>query len=303
VAPSRNDPALPTGILGFIGLGVMGEPMCRNLVRKSGHRVVGFDLAPAPLERLRVDGVIAGRSVREVVKQADVLFLSLPSGAEVEAVCGGGDGIAALARAGQTIVDLGTSPVSLARSLAARLGAKGAGFADSPVARTRAAAIDGTLSIMVGTDETTFVRLRPLLATMASDITHCGGPGAGQLVKIMNNMVLAQTVVALAEALAAARRSGVDGQRLFDALAKGSADSFALRNHGMKSMLPGVFPERAFSAEYMLKDIRYALDLAHDAELDLRGARTAFALLEEAIADGHGREYWPVLYKVVERSG
>jgi 3-hydroxyisobutyrate dehydrogenase-like beta-hydroxyacid dehydrogenase len=71
----------------------------------------------------------------------------------------------------------------------------------------------------------------------------------------------------------------------------------------MKSMLPGVFPERAFSAEYMLKDIRYALDLAHDAELDLRGARTAFALLEEAIADGHGREYWPVLYKVVERSG
>jgi 3-hydroxyisobutyrate dehydrogenase-like beta-hydroxyacid dehydrogenase len=292
---------LPTGVLGFIGLGVMGEPMCRNLVRKSGHRVMGFDLAPAPLERLRVDGVIAGRSVREVVEQADVLFLCLPSGAEVEAVCGG-DGVVALARAGQTVVDLGTSPVSLARSLAARLGAKGAAFADSPVARTRAAAVEGTLSIMVGADEATFRRLRPLLATMASDIAHCGGPGAGQLVKIMNNMVLAQTVVALAEALAAARRGGVDGQVLFDALANGSADSFALRNHGMKSMLPGVFPERAFPTEYMLKDVRYALELAHDAGLDLRGARTALACLEDAIAAGFGREYWPVLYKVIERS-
>jgi 3-hydroxyisobutyrate dehydrogenase-like beta-hydroxyacid dehydrogenase len=294
---------LPTSVLGFIGLGVMGEPMCRNLARKSGRRVVGFDLASAPLGRLRVDGVTAGRSVREVVERADVLFLSLPSGAEVEAVCGGAEGVVALARAGQTIVDLGTSPVSLARSLAARLGAKGAAFADAPVARTRAAAIDGTLSIMVGADETTLLRVRPLLATMASDITHCGGPGAGQLVKIMNNMVLAQTVVALAEALAAARRSGVDGRVLFDALAKGSADSFALRNHGMKSMLPGVFPERAFSAEYMLKDLRYALDLAHDAGLDLRGARTALALLEESVAAGNGREYWPVLYRVVERSG
>jgi 3-hydroxyisobutyrate dehydrogenase-like beta-hydroxyacid dehydrogenase len=287
--------------LGFIGLGVMGEPMCRNLARKSGHRVVGFDLDPAPLARLRADGVSAARSPREVAAQAEVLFLSLPSGTEVEAVCGGDGGIAALARPGQTVVDLGTSPVSLARSLAARLAARGAAFADAPVARTRAAAIEGTLSIMVGADEATFARIRPLLATMASEITRCGGPGAGQLVKIMNNMVLAQTVVGLAEALAAARRSGVDGRLLFETLAKGSADSFALRNHGLKAMLPGAFPERAFSVEYMLKDLRYALELARDAGLELRGARTAAACLEEAVAAGHGREYWPALYRMVDR--
>jgi 3-hydroxyisobutyrate dehydrogenase-like beta-hydroxyacid dehydrogenase len=287
--------------LGFVGLGVMGEPMCRNLARKSGRRIAGFDLDPAALERLRPDGVTPARSPREVVEQAEVIFLSLPGGAEVEAVCGGEEGIIALARAGQTVVDLGTSPVSLARTLAARLGAKGVAFADAPVARTRAAAIAGTLSLMVGAEEPTYRRIEPLLATMASDITHCGGPGAGQVVKILNNMVLAQTVVALAEALAAARRSGVDGRVLFDALAKGSADSFALRNHGMKAMLPGEFPLRTFSAEYMLKDVGYALTVARDAGLELRGADVVRTLLEETIAAGHGKAYWPALYEVVDR--
>jgi len=139
-----------------------------------------------------------------------------------------------------------------------------------------------------------------LLATMASEVTHCGGPGAGQLVKLLNNMVLAQTVVALAEALAAARRSGVDAKLVFETLAKGSADSFALRNHGMKALLPGAFPERAFSAEYMLKDLRYALAAAREAGIELRGARNALDLLEATIAAGHGKEYWPALYKIVD---
>jgi 3-hydroxyisobutyrate dehydrogenase-like beta-hydroxyacid dehydrogenase len=287
--------------LGFIGLGVMGEPMCRNLARKSGGRVIAHDLSAAPLERLAADGVTPAHSVREVAGQADVVFLSLPSGADVEAVCAGGAGLVATARAGQTIVDLGTSPVALARSLADRFGAQGAGFADAPVARTREAAIAGTLAIMVGAADEVFRHIRPLLGTMGSDVTHCGRPGAGQLAKIMNNMVLAQTVVALAEALATARGSGVDARLLFEALGKGSADSFALRNHGMKALLPGAFPERAFSAEYMLKDVRYALDAAREAGLDLRGARNALALLEETIAAGYGKEYWPALYKVIGR--
>jgi 3-hydroxyisobutyrate dehydrogenase-like beta-hydroxyacid dehydrogenase len=285
--------------VGFIGLGVMGEPMCRNLARRSARPVLGYDVAVEPLERLRPDGVTVARSVREVAEQAGVIFLSLPSGAAVEAVCGGADGIVASARAGQTLVDLGTSPVALARALADDLAARGAAFADAPVARTRAAAIEGTLSIMVGAEAATFRRIEPLLATMASDITHCGGPGAGQLVKILNNMVLAQTVVALAEALATARRSGVDGKLLFEAFAKGSADSFALRNHGMKALLPGDFPVRAFSVDYMLKDIRYALDLARDAGIDLAGARTALARLEAAAAAGFGEEYWPALYRLI----
>jgi 3-hydroxyisobutyrate dehydrogenase-like beta-hydroxyacid dehydrogenase len=287
-------------VLGFIGLGVMGEPMCRNLARRSARPVIGFDAAPAALERLAPDGVAAARSVSEVAARADVIFLALPDGAAVEAVCRGEAGVVALARPGQTVVDLGTSPAALARSLADELAARGAAFADAPVARTRAAAVEGTLSVMVGADDATFRRIAPLLATMATEITHCGGPGAGQVVKILNNMVLAQTVVALAEALATARRSGLDGALLFDAFAKGSADSFALRNHGMKALLPGDFPLRAFSVEYMLKDLRYALDLAGTAGVEPAGARVALARLEAAAAAGFGAAYWPALYNALD---
>jgi 3-hydroxyisobutyrate dehydrogenase-like beta-hydroxyacid dehydrogenase len=287
--------------LGFIGLGVMGEPMCRNLARKSGHRVIGFDASPEPLGRLAGDNVRPARSVADVMDESSVVFLSLPSGAEVEAVSGGDNGLVARARPGQVVVDLGTSPAALAKSLSGLFGERGAAFADAPVARTREAAIAGTLSIMVGADDATYRRIAPLLSTMASEVTHCGGAGAGQLVKILNNMVLAQTVIALAEALAAARRSGVDGKILFETLAKGSADSFALRNHGMKAMLPGEFPERAFSADYMLKDLQYALDLASDAGVDMPGARNVHALLSEAIAAGLGKAYWPVVSRLVDR--
>jgi 3-hydroxyisobutyrate dehydrogenase-like beta-hydroxyacid dehydrogenase len=136
---------------------------------------------------------------------------------------------------------------------------------------------------------------------MASDITHCGAPGAGQAMKIVNNMVLFQNVVALAEALALVRHAGVDPKLALETLAKGSADSFALRNHGMKAMLPGVFPERAFSAEYALKDLGYALELAADAGIELPGAQNARELLERAIGAGHGREYFPVLARLYER--
>ena len=182
--------------------------------------------------------------------------------------------------------------------LAARLAARGVAFADAPVARTREAAAKGTLSIMVGAPVTTFARIRPLLACMGSDVSHCGGPGAGQLAKLMNNMVLAQNVVALAEALVVAKAAGVDPATLLDVLSKGSADSFALRNHGMKALLPGVYPERAFSAEYMLKDVGYALELAASYGLALSGAENARELLEKTIAAGFGAEYFPALAKV-----
>jgi 3-hydroxyisobutyrate dehydrogenase-like beta-hydroxyacid dehydrogenase len=285
--------------IGFIGLGVMGEPMCRNLARKSGTPVVAFDLRPEPLARLKADGVAPVTSVREIMEQASVVMLSLPSGSEVEAICAGEDGLLALARAGQTVIDLGTSPVKLMRELAEQFGKRGVDFADAPVARTRAAAEAGTLSVMVGATEKTFRRIAPLLKAFATEITHCGNIGAGQLTKILNNMVLFETGVALAEALALARRGGLDPALLLGTLAKGSADSFALRNHGMKAMLPGIFPERAFSARYALKDLSYALESAAEAGLELGGAELARARLEQAIAQGFGEQYWPVIAKVI----
>lgn len=288
-----------THTIGFIGTGVMGEPMCRNLAHKSGAPVMAYDRNAAPLQRLAAQGVMTAGSVAELVAAADLICMVLPSGSHVEAVCDGDEGLVALARPGQTVVDLGTSPVSLARRLDMAFKARGAVFADAPIARTRQAAEDGTLSIMVGADPATFDAIRPLLACIGSEITHCGPVGCGQIVKIMNNMVLIQTVVALAEALTVARRSGLDGEVLFNTLAKGSGDSFALRNHGMKSMLPGVYPEQAFSTEYALKDLEYAFELARDAGLELAGAQVARAKLKTAIAAGFGRNYWPVIAKII----
>jgi len=287
-------------VLGFIGLGVMGEPMCRNLVRKSGRTVLAFDTRPEPLARLAADGVETAASIGALIERAETIFLSLPGEPEVRAVCLEKGGLLAHARPGQTLIDCSTAPVTLAQALARSCADKGVDFADSPVARTRQAAIEGTLSLMVGASREVFERIELLLRCMASDVTHCGAPGAGQAVKLLNNMVLAQTVVALAEALAVAKASGaVDPKLLFETLAKSSADSFALRNHGMKSLLPEHHPKQAFPVTYMHKDVSYAMALARGAGLDLQGAGTTLRLLEETARLGLTDEYYTAVLEAV----
>jgi 3-hydroxyisobutyrate dehydrogenase-like beta-hydroxyacid dehydrogenase len=288
--------------IGFIGLGVMGEPMCRHLVAKSGYSVVIFDLAPEPIGRLAQIGATPARSAAEVAETTDIVFVSLPSGKHLQVVCEGPRGLLSCTRAGQTIVDLGTSPLQLSRDLAARFAAEGAQYADAPVARTRHAAEQGTLAVTVGASKTVFERLEPLLRCFASEVTHCGDVGSGQVVKIMNNMVLVGTVTALCEAAEIARSTGMDTKFLFDAFSKGSADSFALRNHGLKSVASRQFPRRVFSAEYMLKDISYALAMAQDAGLDVKGAKHSEELLRHAIENGLGDAYWPVILTVIDGS-
>lgn len=286
--------------IGFIGLGVMGEPMCSNLARKSGRKVLGFDRLAEPLARLKDVGVEPAESVKAVAERCNVIFMVLPSGEHVESICNGADGLLAAVRPGTLVADLGTSPVDLTRDLAARFAAKGVRYADAPIARTRQAAEAGTLSIMVGADEQVFAELRPLLATFATDITLCGSVGAGQLVKIMNNMVLMETVVALSEAIAIARHAGVDDRILFETMMKGSADSFALRNHGMKAILPGDFPERAFSTDYARKDMSYALALAKKLGVRAAGAETTAKLLRETSDNGYSKLYWPVVSCIID---
>ena len=286
--------------IGFIGLGVMGEPICRNIATKTPCRMIAHDLSPAPLERLRPDGVESAESLQALITEADIVMASLPGGLEVEAVVAGPDGIAEHGRKGQIVVDLSTTPVDLTRRLAAELAQKGIRFADAPVARTRQAAIDGTLSIMVGAEAELFGELQPLLGAAASEITHCGPIGCGQVVKVLNNMVLFQTGVALAEALAIGTAAGVDGATLFETLSKGSADSFALRNHGMKAMLASAFPQGAFPTDYAIKDADYALALARDMGVTAHGGQLAHDILGAASAAGFGDRYWPVVAKIVK---
>ena len=278
-------------MIGFIGLGVMGEPMCRNLAAKSGAPILGYDVNPAPIARLRIE---AAGSPEEIGARCETVFLSLPGVDEVKTVCA-----ALRMRSGSCVIDLSTTTVGLARELHARFAASGVDFADAPVARTRAAAESGTLAVMVGATDAVFQRIRALLAHIGTDITHCGGPGAGQATKLINNMVLFQNVVALSEALTLARKAGLSPERVFATLMTGSADSFALRNHGMKALLPEDFPERAYSVEYALKDLGYLLELAAQAGIELRGAENARAALGRAKSTGHGRQYFPVLVKTL----
>src|SRR6202167_1563749 len=187
--------------IGFIGLGVMGEPLCRNPGKNSGARVFAFALSPEPLARLRADGADVAASVADVIGNNEVLFLCLPSAKHVRAVFEG-DGILKNIRTGQIVVDLGTSSVSQTRAFAKQLQASGASWADAPIARTRQAAQDGTLSVMVGATPELYASIEPLIRCFATDVTRCGGVGSGQVTKILNNMALFQTVNALAEAVA-----------------------------------------------------------------------------------------------------
>lgn len=280
--------------LGFIGLGVMGEPICRNMLQKSGAPMLISDLNPAPVARLTALGATES-TVEEIASSADILFLSLPGGPQVEAVAGQ---ILPHLRPGATLVDMSTAPVGLTRRLATEAEARGAFYADAPVARTRAAAEAGTLAIMVGAEDATFARIEPILSHAGDTILHCGPVGCGQVAKILNNMVLFQNVVAMSEALALGKAAGMDGAKLFDVISQGSGDSFALRNHGMKAMIPDTFPKQAFPTDYALKDVSYALDLAREAGLSAPGAELAEARMKMAQAAGYAEDYFPVLARL-----
>jgi 3-hydroxyisobutyrate dehydrogenase len=282
--------------IGFIGLGVMGEPMCGHLARRSGVPVLAYDVRPEPMDRLAAHGVKAA-SMEEIAARCDVILLSLPDGKAVAAVV---EQLEPSLRAGQCVVDTSTSSVELTRQIGVRLTAKGIRYADAPVARTREAASRGELSIMVGAPADTFARIRPILETMGTDVSHCGPVGCGQVVKILNNMLVFQHCGALAEAIAIGRRNGVPPDVLLPTIAMGSGDSFVLQNHGMKAMLSGAFPERAFSTRYAMKDLSYALEMAEASGLDMAAAKLTMARLKQAEAAGYGEQYHPVVLKVID---
>lgn len=289
--------------LGFIGLGVMGGPMCRNMATKHAGPLLAFDLDPKAVAALSDTGAQAAASVEELARQADVIFLSLPGDKQVEALAGAGSPIAENARAGATVVDLSTTSVPLARRVGGLLADRGVAFADAPVARTREAAQRGELSIMVGADDAVFARIKPLLDHIGSDVTHCGGIGTGQVVKLINNTLVFEHVVALAEMMVVAERAGVAPGTLLDAVSKGSGDSFVLRNHGMKAMLPRAFPEKAFPPEYVLKDIGYMLALADEHGLAPRVTEVARSYYEAARDGGLSGRYFPGVIEIIERGG
>ena len=283
--------------LGFIGLGVMGSGMCANLIAKSGATVVAYDPLDACLDAAVTAGAQRASGVADVAEQADIVFLSLPSINEVEAVC---DQLVAGARRPRAIVDMSTSDVSRTRLLANQLAQQGVQFVDAPVARMRQAARDGTLLITVGASGEQFAELEPFLSCMGTDVVAAGSVGNGQVIKILNNMVLFLTMNALAEAMTIGRKAGVDGKLLFETLAMGSADSVALRKTATATMIPDEFPERAFPTKYAIKDLALALQLADDENVAGAAARQTMDILRRTADAGLGDAYYPALIKVVD---
>jgi 3-hydroxyisobutyrate dehydrogenase-like beta-hydroxyacid dehydrogenase len=286
-----------TETIGFVGLGVMGGPMCRNIATKHGGPVLCFDLsdeARAALSDTKAEPVT---DVAAMAAETDIICLSLPGGPQDRKVA---EIIAKAARPGTIVVDLSTTTVADARDIAAMLAAHGIHFADAPVARTREAAQQGKLSIMVGATDEVFDRISPVLDYMASDVTHGGAVGAGQVLKLVNNMLVFANTVALSEMIVLGERAGVSAETLLNAVSKGSGDSFVLRNHGMKSMGPRAFPEKSFPAEYVLKDISYVFDLADQTGTLLPVANQARSYYATAVEQGFGGKYFPSVIQLVE---
>lgn len=288
--------------IGFVGLGVMGGPMCRNVAMKHPGEVIAYDVNCAAFAALEGTKARRAQTLREVAEQADIVFLSLPGDPQVESVCVGSQGLLEASKLPSAVVDLSTTTVKLARSLARQLADRGVAFADAPVARTREAAQRGELSIMVGADEALFTRIEPLLRYMGSDVTHCGGVGCGQVVKLINNALVFENTMAIAEMMVIGERAGVAPATLLDAVSKGSGDSFALRNHARKAMLPRNFPEKSFPPEYVLKDLSYVVELAQEVGVNARVTRLAQRYYSAMVDHGWAGRYYPAVIEVIDRN-
>lgn len=284
--------------LGFIGLGKMGRPMTRNLL-KAGYQVSIHNRSQGVVEELSREGATRATSPREVATAADLIITCLPTPASVEEVYLGADGLIPAARRGQTLIDCSTVGPALSRRLYAAARERGAGFLDAPVSGGPAGAEAATLTIMVGGDTDVVERAMPVFQALGKNIHHVGSSGAGTVVKLVNQLLVAIHTAAVAEATAFGVKAGADPQALLDVLKSSFGGSAMLARS-----LP-LFMERKFAAGTPVNLILKDLGLIHTVgkELDVRLLLGALAqeVFKEARALGHGDEDMVALIKPVER--
>jgi len=248
--------------VGFIGIGNMGGPMCRNIIKNTNHEVVVFDLDPAAVQRCTDLGASSGTSVADVAKNCDVVITSLPIPRIVEEVALGPNGITENAKPGTVYIDLSTNAPATARRLAEGAHAKGLGMLEAPVSGGVARATDGTIVIMVGGDAGTFEQQLPLLKSFSGEVIHVGDVGFGSVAKLINNMLAFCNSAAAAEALMMGKRAGIDMQKLDAVIRNASGDSSGYRNMATKA-LAGNFAA-TFALDLAHKDLRLAMELADE---------------------------------------
>ena len=285
--------------IGFIGLGVMGKPMARNLVR-AGLEVVVHSRSPEPVEELVADGAGRAETPSEVAAGADVVITMLPDTPHVEEVLFGENGVWDGARAGSLVIDMSTIDPTATRRFAGRLAERDVAMLDAPVSGGERGAIDGTLSIMVGGPEEAFERALPILRVLGGNVTYVGDTGAGQIAKACNQLIVAATIQAVGEALVLAAKAGVDPTVVREALLGGFAGSKILEVHGRR-MLEGDFTP-GFRAALHRKDARIITAVAEELGSPLPSFAVAAAALEALVAAGHGDLDHAALVTLLENS-
>jgi 2-hydroxy-3-oxopropionate reductase len=252
--------------IGFIGLGIMGKPMVRNL-RKGGHTVVAYDIVPALLDAAIADGVERGVSCADAAARSEITITMLPDGPEVEQAVLGPGGVLEGAMAGTTVVDMSSISPIVSQKVATACAAKGVEFLDAPVSGGEPKAVDGTLAIMAGGDKAVFDRVLPVLQLMGSTVTLTGAVGAGNVTKLANQIMVACNIAAMGEALTLATRCGLDPEVVFNAVKGGLAGSTVLNAKAPMVIARNFKP--GFRIRLHQKDLRNALLAAEGAKVAL----------------------------------
>ena len=283
----------------FIGTGIMGAPMAGHLL-SAGHSLRVHTRTKSKADDLLGRGATWADSPADATRDADVVFVNVPDTPDVEAVIAGDRGILSAARRGLVVIDHSTIAPSATRRMAAALAERGTTLLDAPVSGGDVGAKNATLSIMVGGDEAAFTRVRPLLEKVGKTITYCGPSGSGQLTKLVNQILVSVTNLAVCEALTFAKKSGLDLSKTVTALAGGAAGSWQLANLGPR-MVAGDFAP-GFMIDLQVKDLRLVCEAAREAGLHPAATDLVKRLFEAGQAEGRGREGTQALFAVVEEA-
>jgi len=254
--------------VGFIGVGNMGGPMCRNIIKRSNHQVTVFDLNPAAVKTCTDLGGTAAKSIAEVTKGADVVMTSLPMPKDVEAVTLGDSGILANIAKGQTYIDLSTNAPSMVKKIGAAMAAKGIAMLDAPVSGGTVGAAAATIAIMVGGDKKVFDDALPVLQSFSANVIHMGGLGTGTVAKLVNNMMAFCNAAAASEGMMLGVTAGLDPAKLSQVIASSSGNSAVFKSFSERA-LSGQFSPPSFALNLAHKDLHLAMELADELDVPL----------------------------------
>jgi len=284
--------------IGFIGLGLMGKPMARNLA-KAGADLIVHNRSSASVDELVCEGMTAGESPTGTARRADIIILMLPDTPTVENVLLGKDGVVAGLKPGSLVIDMGTTKVPVTRAFAKSVEDKDCDYVDAPVSGGTIGAENGTLTIMAGGTDDAFERAHPILNVLGSRITHIGDVGTGQVAKAANQVIVGLNIGAVAEALTLAKHAGADPAKVREALTGGFADSRILEVHGQR-MIDDKF-EPGARATVQRKDMDQALELAAELGITLPATSLSRDLYDWLIDNGGADLDHAALIKAIDR--